>query len=589
MTQEDDKLIISVSTRYAVNYAGDILERELSERSCMAVPEGYACIGTYTLDSVNDHTGAEFVFLGETDKNPLSYETSENVTFRVSLLADNRLVSAPNFVWEYETEDKTNLSDTEPGHSGQLILTLPGCKIPGVGKLTVSAANKKGVPLSDLSEIQFVGSVVFDFNNINVAVPEPDDFDEFWNEQMRILLATEPSAIEFGECEHCSNPNFYIYSAKVSSVGDPAYIHITVPKNAKPHSLKINVGFGAYGIYSMGPQFADNCITVSVNPHSIENDMDASYYEAASERLSGFGFDNESKETSYFLGMLQRDIQAIRFAENRFADLWNGVDIEVSGGSMGGFQSIAVAGLYDKVTKLNAGIPWMCDIGGNSQADRLSGWRPSYNEANSYYDSCYFAARVKCDTNISAGLGDYICPPSGITSLYNALTCNKTIDFKQNRGHGYWGGSQNKIYYLEGADPVIDPMAYDIKDTGIAVPAPDYSDNRVLNESEKQLKAAADGLRSEKFLKMTLGPSSSFVYEDFNAFLKERLVEKHGLSAESSVEIDRDSYAAFINEYTKYQDGDVIMLSLDYTLYDNNGGYYDSSVSILAKKDLASA
>ena len=38
---------------------------------------------------------------------------------------------------------------------------------------------------------------------------------------------------------------------------------------------------------------------------------------------------------------------------------------------------------------------------------------------------------------ISAGLGDYVCPPSGVMTLYNNLSVPVTLDFIQGNTHGY--------------------------------------------------------------------------------------------------------------------------------------------------------
>jgi cephalosporin-C deacetylase-like acetyl esterase len=35
------------------------------------------------------------------------------------------------------------------------------------------------------------------------------------------------------------------------------------------------------------------------------------------------------------------------------------------------------------------------------------------------------------------GLGDYICPPSGIVALYNALDCKVTMTVKQGMTHSF--------------------------------------------------------------------------------------------------------------------------------------------------------
>ena len=104
---------------------------------------------------------------------------------------------------------------------------------------------------------------------------------------------------------------------------------------------------------------------------------------------------------------------------------------------MGAFQATAVASLLgDKATKLTISIPWMCDAGAETKG-RIGGWRPSYCEDLRYYDTVNLAKRVKASVDITAGLGDYICPPSGVTALFHEIKADKTLTFIQNKTHGY--------------------------------------------------------------------------------------------------------------------------------------------------------
>lgn len=73
----------------------------------------------------------------------------------------------------------------------------------------------------------------------------------------------------------------------------------------------------------------------------------------------------------------------------------------------------------------------MTEINGESE------WAPDYTLVVRYFDTAVQATRVKCPVKIMARLGDYTCPPSGIMALYNSLTTEKEITFRQNGTHGY--------------------------------------------------------------------------------------------------------------------------------------------------------
>ena len=78
-------------------------------------------------------------------------------------------------------------------------------------------------------------------------------------------------------------------------------------------------------------------------------------------------------------------------------------------------------------------------MGGEDAFNRISGpWRIPYVPGLKYFDCVYMARRITCPVEIPrAGLGDYICPPSGIALLYNNLKCPKKINWYQGSNHGF--------------------------------------------------------------------------------------------------------------------------------------------------------
>ncbi len=459
-------LTFAVYSRYALPYMDQIVRDFFSEYGTI-VPSGCSEYGTYTIDSSEDFSkDSDLAFTGETNQNPLSYNCGDTVTFRVSLLRKNRLVSAPYFHYEYRTDDGTEASGYLPGQSGQLVLTLPGCTSPGTAKLEIAAVDQEHEQLSSFDG-EFTGSAVFGFDRITTARPAPADFRQFWDAQIAILMASSPNEVLFKKCKENHSDHYDIYDAVVDSPWDKVYLHITVPKNASPHSLEIRMRYQGYGFDSAEPYEKEGVIGVSVNPHSIKNDEDNDYYEKQSEKLDCWVDEDDTRENCYFLGMIMRDIQAIRYVEQKFSDLWNGTEIDAAGGSMGGFQAVAVSALYDKVTSINISIPWMCDIGGGD-AGRNDGWAPDWSEAGQYYDTCYFAPCVKCRIRgFSAKLGDYVSPPSGVIALYNALQPDKELTFTQNVSHGGKAGPYDPSYTVRGSPAIFEKQDVIIRNNGV--------------------------------------------------------------------------------------------------------------------------
>ncbi|MBR6808031.1 MAG: acetylxylan esterase, partial [Clostridia bacterium] len=589
--EQDGKVYFRVSTKYAVPYFTDIIETIVNDNDHFVITEGFTGGGIFTLDEAT-LSAETFSFICETDKNPLSYNIGESCTFRVTLLSDYRkLVSVPQMKWIYEDDEKVTKSGIVDGHSGQLILTFDSLKAPGVVKINVELLNKKGTNLA-VFEGGPCASVVYGFDEISTYTEVPDDFEKFWSDKLAELKTVEPEAISLTLCPD-QRDGFTTYDAEIKSLNTVAYAHITVPNGAEVKSLPIYAKFDGYrSPMHDNPDYDSGAIVVSVNEHEVRNHGDSAYYSDYSSKICNssialngvWAFSNPSREESYFLNMLMRDIQAIRFVETEFADLWNGKDIEVSGESMGGFQSIAVAAIYnEKVTVCNPLIPWMCDLGGITLGGKLTGWIPAYSEGAKYYDSTYFAKMFDGEVRIVAGLGDYTCPPGGIAALYNAYDCEKTLEFTQCMGHGVGVtvGIYNGVFTVSSNNTDIDEMKKDIIDTGCSVLVKPYDPDRTLNAAEEEMKAIASKL---KLVNMSFATQPEMTQEAVAEILKEALVTKCGLDESMTIIPDGESRAAAAKILSWFEDGKNTFTTLEYTIKDQNGNYYEAKTQILLKK-----
>ena len=393
--------------------------------------------------SVTD-TFSSIYFSGKTSKNPLEYAVGETMNFTVNLYGDGEVISAPYFKYIITADDGTDVTGYATGTMGVLNVSA-SCSVPGYVRLRVYPCDSNKNVISSNVSI-FEGGAGCGFSEVTQTKTEPADFDTFWSTQMAALNAVTPTATEKVAVDNHGKTGFDVYDVKIACVDGsrPVSGYITVPQNAESGSLKLKMEYQGYGVDTAYISAQSGYITFYVNPHGIENGRESAYYsnlastEIADGGLKSFGFvGNDTPENVYFKNMILRDCQGLRYLMTEYADLWNGKDVLITGGSMGAFQATAVAALMkDYVTSLNISIPWMCDVG-SEDAGRLGGWRPSYCEAIGYYDTVNFAKRVTANTTITAGLGDYICPPSGITSLYNAMTCARTLTFIQNKTHSY--------------------------------------------------------------------------------------------------------------------------------------------------------
>lgn len=391
---------------------------------------------TENIEEYNSALSAELV--GVTNKETLSYKTDEEITMTVKLLQNGKPVSCPFFKYTLETDDGKKTEETVSGENGFITLKTSLSKA-GYAKFVVNACDSLGNKLSGVET--FNGGACANFDDIKQVKETPSDFNSFWNTEVANLEKASPTVLNESAYTGTVYNGFVVKSIKINMGDkDPVYAYVTYPNNAAAGSLKAVMMFHGYGVGDIYPAYVNNSITISVCAHSMELGRESSYYtDLSNSKLKDYGFraaENSNRDTVYFKDMILRDLQATRYVIAN--ELWNGKDLTITGGSQGAFQATAVAALCDKATRLKISIPWMCDLGG--ETERMNGWRPDYTEAMRYYDTVNFARRITCNVDIEAGLGDYICPPSGVTSLYNAIIAPKTIAFTQNRTHSFIPG-----------------------------------------------------------------------------------------------------------------------------------------------------
>ncbi|MBQ7312753.1 MAG: acetylxylan esterase [Clostridia bacterium] len=371
-------------------------------------------------------------FVGSTEKDALSYKIGEEIVFRLTTCPSG----VPKFRYVRRGDDgKTDEGIMDSADGTFEYHTSIDCA--GYVHLIVTACDENGNPLKDYDV--FEGGACAGFDAIRQSGKIPEDFDAFWSrvitEELDPIAPVEIEKKEF----HCGDPGDIVYDVKIACPGrNPVSGYLRLPRDAAEKSLPIRVGFLGYGVSSAAIPTKGRAIQLNLNQHGIENGQPIEYYQKMErEVFAGFGFDrdeNRNPDTVYFKYMILRALQAIRYC--RTLPQWDGVNVTLAGGSMGAFQATSAAALDKDVTRLEIAVPWMCDLRG-TESSRLGGWRPAADTGLDYYDTVSMASRVKAETAITAGLGDYVCPPSGVTALYHSFSCKKTLTMMQNKTHPY--------------------------------------------------------------------------------------------------------------------------------------------------------
>jgi len=134
---------------------------------------------------------------------------------------------------------------------------------------------------------------------------------------------------------------------------------------------------------------------------------------------------NSDREKSYFLSMYLRDSRALDYLLTR--PDWDGKTIVLTGGSMGGQQSFALAGLRpEKITAMLVCVPAGADSNGDLHGRKAGypNWpsdNPDVMKTALYFDTVNFAPRIKAPVMAGMGFIDTTSPPAGVWTALNQI------------------------------------------------------------------------------------------------------------------------------------------------------------------------
>ncbi len=367
----------------------------------------------------------------KTDKNPLSYKVGEKITFTLRLLEDGKPLAGKRIAWELWSEDGS-LAAGEKSSSGPVIIRTR-LKKPGFVNIEAKALEPNGREIK--GALVLSASAGADVHKIAQTAAEPADFDSFWQEQKK-RLAQVP--LEYKLTPQKSKlPNVKCWSFEIKCAGKyPATGYLYMPVNAEKKSRKAFVKFYGYS-FSPTPRedvLGTGSIGVSVNRFGLPEGKEKDFYrKMQSTELKNFGFrNNRTPEESDFLFMALRGARVLEFV--RQLPEFNGKDLTVYGGSMGGYQALSAAMLDGNVSQVSLYVPWCADLAGVT-AGRFHGWRPEYCRELDYFDPVNLSKRITTFISLTTGLGDRTCPPSGHLAMFNAIKCKCLLKAQQTDGH----------------------------------------------------------------------------------------------------------------------------------------------------------
>ena len=400
-----------------------------------------------------------------TNKNPLTYEEGEEITFYVELKNGAQLVSCPEF--KYTVKSDYNISGNTgyvDGSDGKFAVTTT-FDSPGFVLLDVKACDDNRSTLTyAANSVSYVGGAGVEVDNIQISSAIPDDMESHWSEIVtnansgNIILQRFEKLDTYSSWYNVNNATHYLYLVELTLdgwAGEYATGYLTVPKNlGTVTDIKLTCDY--FGIHTSTPDFTANTVSFAVCAHSIDMSADTISPETTGIKQRYEKDDNGYWNVEYFENMIKRDLLAARFLKEYAGGesftlnsgiikldnvVWNDGDFTVSGTSQGGFQAIAVAAFDSAVTNVDIAYPWLCDTNSN-EIGRLTSSLRATNHSDHlelYIDTVSLASLIPSDVDVKimAGMADDTSLPTGVLALYNVLSCNKEIIMKQGRTHTY--------------------------------------------------------------------------------------------------------------------------------------------------------
>ncbi len=290
--------------------------------------------------------------------------------------------------------------------------------------ITPDAAAPSGGNTGRNNGLYAVGAAVAP-TKLGLSAPRPADFDSFWATKLaaQAKIPIHPVLTPVQTDTPGVEMNTYVLDALWSQ----AQGYVAKPaKGGKFPALILLQYAGVYALNakSVAARAAEGWLVMDVDSHDkLPSDPRGSI----PPNYAAIG--NTSRETSYFLDMYLRDSRALDYLMSR--PDWDGKTIVLMGTSMGGQQSIMLAGLRpERITAVLVCVP----SGADTNADlhgRKTGYPnwpsndPKVMNTSLYFDPVNFASRIHAPVLAAMGFIDTTSPPAGVWTELNQIPVAK--------------------------------------------------------------------------------------------------------------------------------------------------------------------
>jgi len=263
--------------------------------------------------------------------------------------------------------------------------------------------------------------------------PRPPDFDAWWATKLQQLHVV-PANVQLTPADS-GKPAVDYALVKMDNING-AHIQgqLAAPAAGGKHPALLMLQWA--GVYALPAarvtdRAAQGWIAMNLEPHDLPSNQPADFYSnLANTTLKNYqAIGQDDREKSYFLAMYLGAYRALDYLASR--PDWDGQTLVVQGTSMGGQQSLAMAGLHPKVTAVIVMVPSSCDVTGpeHGSAAGFPDWardakakaNPKILDTAQYFDPVNFSAHTKVPALVAMGVIDETSPPAGVWRAINQM------------------------------------------------------------------------------------------------------------------------------------------------------------------------
>jgi cephalosporin-C deacetylase-like acetyl esterase len=257
---------------------------------------------------------------------------------------------------------------------------------------------------------------------IGLSTPRPADFDAFWDGKLAaqanvpINAKLTPVATDV--------PGVELSIFELDALGSHAHGYVAKPAHDGKFPAVIQLQYA--GVYALNAhadaqRASQGWLMINVDSHDKLPSDPAGTVPRGYQAVG-----NSDRETSYFLNMYLRDSRVLDYLFTR--PDWDGKTVVLMGGSMGGQQSLALAGLRpEKISAVLVCVPAGADTNGDLHGRRAGypNWpsdKADVMKTALYFDTVNFASRIKAPVMAGMGFIDTISPPAGVWTALNQIS-----------------------------------------------------------------------------------------------------------------------------------------------------------------------